>query len=393
MFWQRQSLMWHALYGVLLAIAMLVILVEANASGSLGAATTWMALAGLLLTVPVYVRFGRQALAQHGGASSYIYLVFAWSMVGLGIALLPQGGPWIMLFGLFPQTWAMLPRGQATVVVTVATMGLGAASWWSADWQSDELGPILTSTLVSLAVSLVLGHFIHSIISEAEGRATTIDELRRTQEELAIAQHSQGVFEERERLSREIHDTLAQGFTSILALTRATSSALERGDTAVVRQRLELIESTARDNLSEARLIVAELSPGHLQSRTLVEALERLGASVASETGMTGTVRLLGDPEPLDATAEVVLLRTAQEALSNTRRHSGASSFEVSLSYADPERVELVVADDGRGFDPDGARPGYGLDGAAARASELAADFTIDTAPGRGTRVRVGVPR
>ena len=128
--------------------------------------------------------------------------------------------------------------------------------------------------------------------------------------------------EERERISREIHDTLAQGFTSVVALSRAAESALARGDVATARDRLLLIERTAADNLDEARLIVAELTPGHLQSRTLAEALERLGAAVTSENGLRAEVCVAGDPVPLGGAAEVVILRTAQEALANVRRHA-----------------------------------------------------------------------
>ena len=99
-----------------------------------------------------------------------------------------------------------------------------------------------------------------------------------------------------------------------------------------MRERLALIEQTAADNLSEARLIVAEMTPGHLQSRTLSEALQRLVDAVSAESGMAGTLRVEGEPVVLPANSEVVLLRTAQEGLSNVRRHSGATTFEVSLS-------------------------------------------------------------
>lgn len=135
------------------------------------------------------------------------------------------------------------------------------------------------------------------------------------------------------------------------------------------------------------------LTPGHLQSRTLSEALQRLVDAVAGESGRTGRLRVDGEPVVLPANSEVVLLRTAQEALSNVRRHSGASSFEVVLSYAVSGRVVLEVTDDGAGFDPGGGRRGFGLDGATARAAEVAGRFEVDSSPGSGTTVRVEVPR
>ena len=195
---------------------------------------------------------------------------------------------------------------------------------------------------------------------------------------------------ERERISREIHDTLAQGFTSVVTLARATELALDRGDLAAVRERLQLIEQTAADNLSEARLIVAEMTPGHLQSRTLSEALQRLVDAVSAESGMTGTLRVEGEPVVLPANSEVVLLRTAQEGLSNVRRHSGATTFEVALSYEPDGPVALAVSDNGVGFAPGAEARGYGLDGATARAAEVGGRFDVDSAPGAGLQAEGG---
>nr|WP_240978228.1 sensor histidine kinase [Knoellia sp. DB2414S] len=193
-------------------------------------------------------------------------------------------------------------------------------------------------------------------------------------------------------MSREIHDTLAQGFTSVVTLARATQSAVDRGDLEAVRERLRIIEQTASENLAEARLIVAEMTPGHLQSRTLAEALQRLVDAVGQGSGMSGRLVVEGEPVVLQANSEVVLVRTAQEGLANVRRHSGASSFEVRLRYAADEPVSLEVADDGVGFEWSGERAGYGLDGATARAAEVGGRFEVKTAPGEGTRLRVEVP-
>ena len=156
---------------------------------------------------------------------------------------------------------------------------------------------------------------------------------------------------------------------------------------------LRLIEQTAADNLSEARLIVAEMTPGHLQSRTLSEALQRLVDAVSAESGMAGALRVEGEPVVLSANSEVVLLRTAQEALSNVRRHSGATTFEVSLSYSADGPVALAVSDNGIGFEPGDEARGYGLDGATARATEVGGRFDVDSTPGAGSRLRVEVPR
>ena len=152
----------------------------------------------------------------------------------------------------------------------------------------------------------------------------------------------------------------------------------DRGDLETVRERLALLESTAAENLAEARLIVAALTPGHLQQGTLAEALQRVVDTASAESGIDGTLTLVGSPATAAANSEVVLLRTAQEAIANIRRHSGASSFSVRLDYADPARIGLEVTDDGQGFDPGRVQSGFGLVGAQSRAADLGSELVVE---------------
>jgi signal transduction histidine kinase len=321
-----------------------------------------------------------------------LYLTVAWALFLVLLFLDADGDPWILTFALFPQTWAILERRRAVPFVIVAVVAFAVVRIWQTSVTGESVAGILISSVIMLALSLVLGLFIDRIVREADSRARVIDELRKTQAQLAAAERERGVLTERERLSREIHDTLAQGFTSVVALARATEAALARGDLQTASERLALIEATAAANLSEARLIVAELTPGHLQSRTLSEALQRLVDAVAAESGMTGRLHVVGDPVALAANSEVVLLRTAQEALANVRRHSGASSFTVTLTYSAEGGAVLEVSDDGAGFDPQASHRGYGLDGATARAAEVEGRFEVVSTAGEGTTVRVEVP-
>jgi signal transduction histidine kinase len=384
--WRGQLRWWHALFAVLVVTTAVVMVAEDKAH--LG----WR-LAIVVGIGVAYAVWGRRGLGERSPLAGVGYLAVAWGLMVVLMALDGTGTAWILTFGLFPQTWAILPRNKAALTVFLAVVGIALVRIWQSPRTVDEFVGIAISTVIMLVLSLTLGLFIDRIIREADTRATTIDELRRTQAQLAAAERDQGVAGERERISREIHDTLAQGFTSVVTLARATESALERGDLEVVRTRLRLIEQTASDNLSEARLIVAELTPGHLQSRTLSEALQRLVDAVAAESGMTGRLRVEGDPVVLPANSEVVLLRTAQEGLANVRRHSGARSFEVFLSYAADGPVAMTVTDDGVGFTPDAALRGYGLDGATARAAEVGGSFEVSSEPGTGARLRVEVPR
>ena len=384
--WRGQLRWWHGFFAVLVVTTVVVMLAEDKQH--LG----WR-LGCVVAIGAAYAVWGRRGMGERDARAGLTYLALAWGLMIVLMALDGTGTAWILSFGLFPQTWAILPRNKAAVTVILAVVGIGLARLWQGPRTGDDFVGIAISTVIMLVLSLTLGLFIDRIISEADTRARTIDELKRTQDELAAAERAQGVAGERERISREIHDTLAQGFTSVVTLARATELALDRGDLAAVRERLHLIELTAADNLSEARLIVAEMTPGHLQSRTLSEALQRLVDAVSAESGMTGTLRVEGEPVVLPANSEVVLLRTAQEGLSNVRRHSGATTFEVALSYEPDGPVALAVSDNGIGFAPGAEARGYGLDGATARAAEVGGRFDVDSAPGEGSRLRVEVPR
>ncbi len=384
--WRRQLVWWHVFFAVL-AVTTVVVLVAEHRDQ-----LVWQ-VACVVGVALAYVVWGRRGMGERDPRAGATYVAVAWTLMVVLLALDGTGTAWILTFGLFPQTWAILPRNRAAGAVVTAILLIAAVRWWQAPRTGDGAVGIAISTAIMLALSLTLGLFIDRIISEADTRARTIDELHRTQAELAAAERAQGVAGERERISREIHDTLAQGFTSVLTLARATEAALERGDLETVRERVRLIEATAADNLSEARLIVAEMTPGHLQSRTLPEALGRLVDTVATESGMVGRLVVDGEPLVLSANSEVVLLRTAQEGLANVRRHSGASSFEVLLTYAADAPVSLEVTDDGVGFEPDDPARGFGLDGATARAADVGGRFEVHSSSGNGTRLRMEVPR
>jgi signal transduction histidine kinase len=200
------------------------------------------------------------------------------------------------------------------------------------------------------------------------------------------------VLAERERVAQEIHDTLAQGFTSVVMLAQAASADLARGAPDAARERLVLVESTARDNLAEARALVAATSPAPLQGSTLGEALKRLAARFGEETG--ARVELTDTHAPgLSSAEEVVLLRSAQEALTNVRRHAGARTVRVALRQ-DRDGTVLEVSDDGRGLSGEaGASEGYGLRGMRERAAAEGGTLEVGPGPdGSGTRVAVRLP-
>ena len=386
--WHRQQALWHLLYAAVWVAALAVTLLDEP--GSRGVVPEIACLLGMALA---YVALGVRALTKIRLGNALAYHVLSWGLLFVIGLLNPETEAWVLFFALFPHLWAMLP-GRLAAGATVVVVAVWALVRWSqTDFASHNLAPTLVSALISMTLSLAMGLFINHLVGQAEERATTIDELRATQARLATLERDRGVREERERLSREIHDTLAQGFTSVLALSRAAGAALGRSDIETARERLALIEQTAADNLTEARLIVAELTPGHLQSRTLVEALGRLVAAVSTEAGLRASLESMGEPEPLGAAKEIVIFRTAQEALSNVRRHASARHCAVVMSYVDPDQVVLTVTDDGVGFEPQARPAGFGLDGVRSRVGEVNGVVEVMAAPGSGTQIRLQVPR
>jgi signal transduction histidine kinase len=241
-----------------------------------------------------------------------------------------------------------------------------------------------------------MGIWVSRVLEQSRQRAVLIRELERTRAELAELHHAQGMAAERERLAREVHDTLAQGYTSIVVLAQTAAAALPP-DADGVAERLAMIEEVARENLAEARAMVAAFSPVALDSATLVEALERLVERFGRETGLATRLdtAALGDGgADLTRSEEVVLLRGAQEALANVRRHAAATAVVLRVSRVgtgESAQVSVHVEDDGVGFDPASAR-GVGLAGLRDRAEEVGGAVDVVSAPGEGTRVTVRVP-
>jgi two-component system NarL family sensor kinase len=214
--------------------------------------------------------------------------------------------------------------------------------------------------------------------------------------------------EERNRLAREIHDTLAQGLAAI-TLQLETADALVKTRPKRAHEAIQRALSLARRNLEEARRSVMDLRAAPLQDHTLPEALATLAfgesgqdATQKVQTSTEGTPTVQYGYAPthnfpaLPARIEVGLYRIAQEALTNARAHAGAQHIEMTLT-ADEHYVELVVQDDGRGFDPDAVvqtsgSVHFGLTGMAERVKLLGGSICIESTPGAGTCIDVSVP-
>ncbi|GAA1266749.1 hypothetical protein Psi02_08420 [Planotetraspora silvatica] len=214
-------------------------------------------------------------------------------------------------------------------------------------------------------------------MKQSEERAALIAELEAQRAEVARLSAERGALAERERLAGEIHDTLAQGFTSIIMLIQAAEA---QADPA---RHLRLAVQTARENLAEARALVAALGSAPLDGSALDEALVRLTDRLGQESETAAAFTVHGESRPLTPPTEVVLIRAAQEALANVCRHATAGRVDVSVTYG-PRTVTLEVRDDGRGFDPS-ATGGYGLRAIRSRVEQAGGSMRVRSSPREGT--------
>lgn len=202
-----------------------------------------------------------------------------------------------------------------------------------------------------------------------------------------------GVIEERNRLAREIHDTLAQGLSAVALHLESADALLESGvDPQRVQQSVQQALKMTRANLEEARRSVLDLRAAPLEGRPLAEALAELARERSGQDGPKVHFTEAGGSRPLPVRIETGLYRIAQEALNNVLQHAQAEHAKVKL-ISTPEEVRLVVADDGRGFDPETApQDRFGLVGLSERARLLGGSLRLETSPGEGTRVEVILP-
>ncbi|PUB30093.1 signal transduction histidine kinase [Promicromonospora sp. AC04] len=381
--WEQQVRWWDAAFGVIVALTAVALPMEGTRGTQLA-----IAYAAMGAIVVAYVLWGAKAARNRERRPAVAYLVVL--VLGTGVAVSQAGVATFLMFIAFAQVWMLLESiregviGCAVLVVAV-TVGISAAY----GFDPRVAASVVPQMLVTFVFAIGLGLWFHVAMRRAEEHARLLDELRAAQAELARTNHEAGVVAERERLAREIHDTLAQGFTSVVMQAQAATAALDIGDDGAVRERLHVVEDTARDNLAEARALVAAFAPVALQDASLPQALRRLTERFALESDLLVGFRADG-VGPLPPTIEVVLLRAAQEALTNVRRHAAAQTVVVRLAQDEGE-VILTVGDDGRGLGPDVA-DGFGLSGMRDRVRSVGGTLAVVSGDGSGTVLRARIP-
>lgn len=250
---------------------------------------------------------------------------------------------------------------------------------------------------VAAMVSVGINYAFQALWTVSQERQELIDELLQTRTQLAETERAAGIAAERQRIAHEIHDTLAQGLSSIQMLLHVAERDLEKipddaAQSAV--RRIQQARTTAADNLGEARAMIAALQPAALSKTSLEGALHRVAQSVV---GTEISVVVEGEERQLPMRTEASLLRIAQGAVGNVGKHAHADRCRITLTYGE-EEIRLDIVDDGIGFDPAsiGARPAglghIGLDAMRQRAYEQGGSLSVESEPGGGTAVSVALP-
>jgi signal transduction histidine kinase len=343
-----------------------------------------LALAALGGLAVGYGLIGARAIAVGGRGRSTAYLIILLVTVGVVAASAP--GALFVLFLAYVQVWFLVERTVEGIVWTALIAVTSAIGLTISNTSGGSPASAWASSGLSFVFSVLMGSWVFRVLDQSRQRAELIAQLEATRAELAAVNREQGVMAERERLAREVHDTLAQGYTSIVMLAQTAAAHLDPSPT---RERLELIEEVARDNLAEARRLVAAFRPPALDSGTVLQAIARVADRFRREAGIPVQVSL---PESIevDRDTEVVLVRATQELLANVRKHADASTVRVRIAVHDG--VELTVADDGVGFDPAGLTAGVGLAGLRDRVAQVGGGVSVDSSPGHGSVVHVRVP-
>lgn len=297
---------------------------------------------------------------------------------------------WLLAGHLLP-LWPAIGFSAAVLVVVLA------APFFAQGWlgMAQVIGPVVGGLF-----AFVMSRGYLQLVRDSREREQLVDSLTRAhaeladlQEELAMTQRHAGEVAERTRLARDIHDTIAQGLSSIRLLCLAVvDKAPEPGG-----RTLHQVETIATESLADVRRIVAALAPAELEDDALAAALSRLVERMRAETDIETGLQIDETLPPLGTRAEVALLRTAQSALANVRLHANAKRVAVSLLDAG-DSVRLDIVDDGSGFDVAawaagvGADTSFGLGFMRDRLRSLGGGLDVESSPGQGTALSAYLP-
>lgn len=398
---RRSPLLWWDLAGAAVAVTVIVLYsVDRSAldgwrlpitSNDIGSLLTILA-AGTL-----YVLLGRSSLRRSlrgeplVSADAAFIGAFA-AVTGLGVFLWPSFAT-LQVIG-YPLAWIVMRTYRQAVIANLALAFAVFLGLWGAYVRLGVDAPLRDAGFiagVSLAFSLAMGTWITRIADQGERYRALAEQLQASQHEVAELSALAGAAEERNRLSRELHDTLTQTLTGLTMLAEQSRRSLESGNVTQALGQTGRIEEAARYALGEARALVATNWP--LGEGSLAQSLERIVTRLRDDAGLTVHLRVAPDAvENLPREIEVVLLRAAQEGLANARKHAQASTVWLTIDVASDATV-LTVDDDGTGLPENPTRNGFGLTGMRDRVRLVNGEVEVGSSPHGGTTFEVRIPR
>lgn len=326
-----------------------------------GPARVAVGILGLALIAVAWFALGSRAFAAPHRAPAIV--LHAAIILGSGMAVVGHPALATVQVVAYPLVWTTSPS-RPRAIISSAGIATSVAIGYLI-----SVGPTLEAPItaaVSLVFAIGMGLWIWAIADESDGRLALLAKLEATQAALAAVSRDAGVASERERFAREIHDTVAQDLTGLVMGLRRVSRLISDGDAPAAGAVVADLQERAEAALAEARALVTESAAPGLGDGAAA-AIERLVARTARESGLSASTEIDGELGALPRETEVVLVRVAQEALSNVSRHAGATSVVVRLVPLGADTVRLDVVDDGRGFDPATVARGFGLDGMRER--------------------------
>jgi signal transduction histidine kinase len=321
---------------------------------------------------------------RYGGTLVHaaLFNVVAVAFISLGIYATGkiESELWLVYFVFIISETLGVDRRLIPAIVTVVGLSYLAATW--------------PGVLTAAYAERLLTRLFFLVIVSAIARAIGANETARSQE-LATLREQIAIGEERTRIAREIHDGVGHALTSVI-LQLELCQRLVRRDPDAAEAVVAEQKGVLRHAMDEARELVFHLRPRELEDAGFAACVRRHVQQLSRRAGLSVELSLPEEPLPLSGAAELALARVIQEALTNAARHAGARKIAVDVR-ADRKQVVCLIEDDGRGFDPAAAPAqngpgGFGLKGMRERTAALDGHLEVDSAPGRGTRIRVALP-
>ena len=331
-----------------------------------------------------------------GGSTlrAHLYLALQTTLIFLASLLFYELDFFALLFiPLCGQAMFLLPRrqGMAWLGILIAVSAAGLVIQFGGLPEAISFIILYSAALVFVAAFVVMVQQANEARRRSEQLLAELQEAHQQLQRYAGQAEELAIANERTRLARDLHDSVAQTLYGLTLQAEAASRQLAAGQEEAVQGHLQAMREETRQTLQEARLLIFELRPPVLEASGLAAALKARIEAVEARGGMA--VHLdLQDISGLDPALEMGLYRIAQEALNNVAKHAAATELDVRLAQ-NGESVTLFIADNGQGFDPGAVPDGRaGLQGMAERVAQLHGNLTIQSTPGQGTEINVEVP-